>query len=111
MVFGKKQKLSPAQELAELRAERRELEAEYSERKELSDLKKKVKEDKKALRKLKSELHPSAYRKFGKFLVEAGKGTYGVTKEAWNEYDKFHTHLNKERAHAQKRKKVLKQIS
>lgn len=113
MAFGfqRKQREDPVAELKRLESERAMLEKEVAASKKLHDLKQKVKEDKKTLRQLKTELHPSVYKKFGKFLVEAGKGTYHVTKTGWEEYDKFHKSLNKEKSHARSRKKVLKQIS
>lgn len=113
MAFGfqRKQREDPVAELKRLESERTILEQEVAAASKLKQLKQKVKEDKRTLKQLKNELHPSTYKKFGKFLVEAGKGTYHVTKTGWEEYDKFHKSLKKEKVHSQSRKKVLKSIT
>jgi len=113
MAFGfqRKQRENPTLELRRLEKERAQLETQVEAASKLKELRDRVKEDKRTLKKLKTELHPSVYGKFGKFLVEAGKGSYHATKTGWEEYDKFHKSLNKEKATSQSRKKVLKQIS
>lgn len=109
--FKKRPKMTVAEELAQLRAEKSALELERNEARQVSELKSQVKQDKKDLRKLKSELHPSIYSKLAKGLVEVSKESYAMGKQGMKEYDQLRSQIKKEKVHSQKRKKVLKMIS
>jgi len=113
MAFGfqKKPKASIAEELAQLKAEKVALETERAEARQISNLKSQVKQDKRELRKLKSEIHPSIYRKLARGLVETGKESIAMGKEAAKEYKEIRKVIKGEKVHARKRRKVLRKIS
>lgn len=100
----RRNRMTPAQEYAEIEREKAYLAGELKNRRTQAEFKRAVKADRKELKALKNELHPSVYRKFGHLIKQSA--TYTL-----EERRKLKKALHKEKAHARKRKKTLRKIS
>lgn len=100
----RRNRMNPAAEYAELERERAILSQELKNKRSRSEMMKQIKADRRELKALKNELHPSVYRRFGHLIKESA--TYTM-----EERRKLKKLLQKEKAHARKRRKAVKRIS